>query len=152
MSRLRKDLDEIKEDAEKQKIDDDDDNRDDKDDNYDKDDDGDDINTNNDKVGNSRKIRPTYYSNTDSCPIFNNYFVSTTTGILSVVYDTKVIDVSVTYFEECRHMFHTICVTRFFHDLESTKCPRCDSVVSFLDCQSYNEQINILKDIYIPNL
>ena len=48
-------------------------------------------------------------------------------------------------------MFHTVCVTKWCGGWESIKCPRCDSVGLFFDCQSYKEQIDMLNDIYIPN-
>ena len=147
-----KKLDEVKGDSESLDKVEKDENRNDKYDNYDKDSDANNINANNDKVDNPKEIRPTYYSNTDKCPVCNNYFVTTTTDMLNVVYDTNVIDVGVIYFEEYRYMIHNICVTIFCRTLESTKCPRCDSVGLFLDFQSYNEQINMLKDIYISNV
>ena len=123
---------------------------DDKNDEYDKDGDADDINTNNNKVGNPRDIRPTYYSNTDSCDICNNYFVNITTEMLTEVHDTEVTDVGVIYFEKYRHMFHTVCVTICCDNLESIKCPCCDSVGLFLNFQTYNKQIDILNDVYAP--
>ena len=86
------------------------------------------------------------------CPICSNYFVSTTTEILITFHETEVIDIGVTHSDECSHMFHIICVTTFRRDLESSKCPRCDSIGLFLDCQPYNEKNDMLKDIYIPNL
>ena len=139
-SRLRKDLDKVKGDAESlDEVDNDnDDDRDDKDDEYDKGGDDDDINANNDKVNNPREIRPTYYSTTDSCNICNNYFINTTTEILNEVHDIEVIDLGAIYFEECRHIIHTKCITRCCGGLESITYPCCGSVGLFLDRQSSN--------------
>ena len=71
--------------------------------------------------------------------------------MLTELHGIEVTNIGVIYFEECRHMFHTVCVTKCCGGWESIKCPRCDSVGLFLDCQSYKEQIDMLNDIYIPN-
>ena len=76
----------------------------------------------------------------------------TTTEILSTVHDTEVIDIGLIYLEECRYMFHTMRVKIFCYGLEILKCPRCDSMDSFIDRQYFNEYINMLNDIYIPKL
>ena len=40
----------------------------------------------------------------------------------------------------------------FFYDAQdSNKCPRCTSVGSYVDCQSHDEQIKMLKDICAIN-
>ena len=127
---------------------DNDDKRNDRCDAYDKDGDDDDIYVINDNVGNPREIRPMYYYNTDRCPICNDQFIRTPTDILTEVYDIEVLDDGVIYFEECRHMLHIVYVTRFCDSLESIECPCCDSVDSYLDCQSYNEQVNMLSGIF----
>ena len=91
---------------------------------------------------------PTYYNNTDICYKYNNLFVSTTTEILTKVHSAQVSDVGVIFFEDCRHMFHITCVTKLY-GLETIKCPSCDSGDSYVDCQSYDEQINIFLLLFL---
>ena len=100
----------------------------------------------NDKDDDSRVSRPTYYNKTDKCHICNNKFISTTTDIFPKELGIEVTDVGVIYFDKCRHMFHNVCVTKFGCAKDKNKCPRCDSVGSHVDCQSYDEQINLLND------
>ena len=60
-------------------------------------------------------------------------------------------DVGVIYFNQCRHMFHHECITKFCGVMDSNKHPRCNSVDSYVDCQSYDEQNNMLKYICAIN-
>ena len=146
------DLNEIKGDIEPlDEVNNDSDNdieKDDQDNDYHKDDDVDDINTNNDKVGNPREIMPTYDNNTDRFYICSNSFVSTATEMLTKFHSTQVTDIGVIYVENCRHIFHITCVTKWY-GLETIKCPRRDSGDSYVDCKSYDEQINTLNNIGI---
>ena len=48
-------------------------------------------------------------------------------------------------------MFHRECITQFCDAQDSNKCPRCNSVGSYIDCQSYDEQIKMLKDMCAIN-
>ena len=40
-------------------------------------------------------------------------------------------------------MFHHVCITQFCDAQDSNKCPRCNSDGSYIDCQSYDEQITM---------
>ena len=48
-------------------------------------------------------------------------------------------------------MFHHECITKFCGVQDSNKCSRCNSVGLYVDCQSYDEQINVLKKICVIN-
>ena len=40
-------------------------------------------------------------------------------------------------------MFHHECITQFCEAKDKNKCPRCNSDGSYIDCQSYDEQITM---------
>ena len=48
-------------------------------------------------------------------------------------------------------MFHHVCTTQFCEAQDSNKCPRCNSDGSYIDCQSYDEQITMLKGMRVIN-